>query len=222
MFFVPEKAELTCYFQLGNREKNTESNGDIRKSLTAQRWTETSFKFLRMHDTESMKCIYDIKGQIWNNIRKYLSTQSFIKPQGTLAQDAEEIKKINRFHKLLGKSTEGKNFYQGTLSRKDEDIIFHLNGEDKQRESLYFCFVHDSFNSGDGTTRNRTVLQGLWAGGTWLSSATGISLLLCLSQISSYELILLFQIHGCICRILQYISSKNNGVQTELLLDRTH
>lgn len=37
MVFVPEKAELTCDFQLGNREKNTESNGDIRKSLTAQR-----------------------------------------------------------------------------------------------------------------------------------------------------------------------------------------
>lgn len=64
-----------------------------------------------MHDTEGMKCIYDIKGQIWNNIRKYLSTQSFIKLQGTLAQDAEEIKKINRFHKLLGKFRERKKFY---------------------------------------------------------------------------------------------------------------
>lgn len=85
--------------------------------------------------------VYGIKGQIWNNIRKYLSTQSFIKPQGTLPQDAEDIKKINRFHKLLGKFTERKKFYQGTLSRKDEDKIFHLNREDKQRESLHFCFV---------------------------------------------------------------------------------
>lgn len=77
-----------------------------------------------MHNTEGMKCIYDMKAQIWNNISKYLSTQSFIKLQGTLLQDATEIKKINRLHKLLGKFTEGKKkIYQGTLNTKDEDNL---------------------------------------------------------------------------------------------------
>ena len=46
-------------------------------------------------------------------MRKYLSTQSFIKLQGTRPQDATEIKEINRFHNFLGKFTAEKKFYRG-------------------------------------------------------------------------------------------------------------
>lgn len=56
--------------------------------------------------------------------KKVLSTQSFIKLWETLPQNAIDVKKINRFHKLLGKFTKEKKFYQGTLNTKDEDTVF--------------------------------------------------------------------------------------------------